>query len=207
MKTFQSFITEAEDRYDREGTAIGGGGLSHRGGTKIGSDRKKERGDMPSPHSKGQAKPRVKAIGGGKTAPAKQYKTRKDAGEQRPKGRSSERLQQPTQKRGSASLTAREQQRKAYLERKKRSAANDEVSGKDKKIDLQKSATKLLTKKKKTTDSSYKPRKASGLTTKERKALYKKGERKLRDLVIDAERSKGKDVSKEKDLKHKYTSK
>ena len=103
MKTFQSFITEAEDRYDREGTAIGGGGLSHRGGTKIGSDRKKERGDMPSPHSKGQAKPRVKAIGGGKTEPAKPYKQRKDVGTQRPKGRTSERLQQPTQKRGSAS--------------------------------------------------------------------------------------------------------
>ena len=197
MKSFQQFINESKERYDSEGTPIGGGGSSHRGGDKIGYDRKKSASE----------KKRVKAIGGGKTAPAKDYKRRKDAGQERPKGKESVRLQQPTQKRGSAALSAKESQRKAYLERKKRSAAKDEVSGKDKKIDLQKSATKLLTKKKKTTDSSYKPRKASGLTTKERKALYKKGERKLRDLVIDAERSKGKDVSKEKDLKHKYTSK
>ena len=202
MKSFTQFITESKDRYDREGTAIGGGGLSHRGGTKIGADRKKERGDMPSPHSKGQAKPRVKAIGGGKTAPAKQYKTRKDAGEQRPKGRSSERLQQPTRERGSVSLSAKESQRKAYLERKKRSAANDEVSGKDKKIDLQKSATKLLTKKAKAVDPKYKPRKASGLTTKERKALYKKGERALRDIILQSTGKK-----KESELKHKITSK
>ena len=196
MKTFQSFITEAEDRYDREGTAIGGGGLSHRGGTKIGSDRKKERGDMPSPHSKGQAKPRVKAIGGGKTEPAKPYKQRKDVGTQRPKGRTSERLQQPTQKRGSASLTAREQQRKAAQERR---AAK---SGESNKKDLEKAATKLLTKKTTKTDPNYKPVKASGLTTKERKALYKKGERALRDI-----RLKNLGKKKESELKHKITSK
>jgi len=196
MKTFQSFITEAEDRYDREGTAIGGGGLSHRGGTKIGSDRKKERGDMPSPHSKGQAKPRVKAIGGGKTEPAKPYKQRKDVGTQRPKGRTSERLQQPTQKRGSASLTAREQQRKAAQERR---AAK---SGESNKKDLEKAATKLLTKKTTKTDPNYKPVKVSGLTTKERKALYKKGERALRDI-----RLKNLGKKKESELKHKITSK
>ena len=196
MKPFTQFLTEAKDRYDREGTAIGGGGLSHRGGTKIGSDRKKERGDMPSPHSKGQAKPRVKAIGGGKTAPAKQYKTRKDAGEQRPKGRSSERLQQPTRERGSAKLSPREQQRKAAQERR---AAK---SGGSNKKDLEKAATQLLTKKKKATDPSYKPRKASGLTTKERKALYKKGERTLRDIAL---KSTGK--TKESELKHPITQK
>ena len=169
MKSFTQFLTEAKDRYDREGTAIGGGGLSHRGGTKIGSDRKKERGDMPSPHSKGQAKPRVKAIGGGKTAPAKQYKTRKDAGEQRPKGRSSERLQQPTRERGSVKLSPREQQRKAAQERR---AAKS--SGSNKK-DLEKAATKLLTKKKDTTSSKYKPQKASGYTAHERRKIMRSG--------------------------------
>ena len=196
MKPFTQFLTEAKDRYDREGTAIGGGGLSHRGGTKIGSDRKKERGDMPSPHSKGQAKPRVKAIGGGKTEPAKPYKQRKDVGTQRPKGRTSERLQQPTQKRGSASLTAREQQRKAAQERR---AAK---SGESNKKDLEKAATKLLTKKTTKTDPNYKPVKVSGLTTKERKALYKKGERALRDI-----RLKNLGKKKESELKHKITSK
>ena len=187
MKSFTQFLTEAKDRYDREGTAIGGGGLSHRGGDKIGSDRKKERGDMPSPHSKGQAKPRVKAIGGGKTAPAKQYKTRKDAGEQRPKGRSSERLQQPTRERGSVKLSPREQQRKAALERR---AAKS--SGSNKK-DLEKTATKLLTKKTtKASNPNYKPRKASGYTAHERRKIMRSGERLVRDIA------KG----KEKDASH-----
>ncbi len=197
MKSFHQFITEAEDRYDREGTAIGGGGLSHRGGTKIGADRKKQEKSLPSPHSKGdKPKARVKAIGGGKTAPAKEYKTRKDAGSQRPKGRTSARLQQPTRERGSAKLSPREQQRKAALERR---AAK---SGESNKKDLEKAATKLLTKKTTKTDSNYTPRKASGLTTQERKKLYKKGERVLRDIVLQATGKKS-----EKELKHKITSK
>ena len=197
MKSFYQFITEAEDRYDREGTAIGGGGLSHRGGTKIGADRKKQEKSLPSPHSKGdKPKARVKAIGGGKTEPAKEYKTRKDAGSQRPKGRTSERLQQPTRERGSAKLSPREQQRKAALER--RAAKSCESNKKD----LEKAASQLLTKNTPKTDPDYKPRKASGLTTKERKALYKKGERILRDI-----RLKNLGKTKESELKHRITSK
>ena len=66
-----------------------------------------------------------------------------------------------------------------------------------------KSAEELLAKKKKeTTDPNYKPRKASGLTTKERKALYKKGERTLRDI-----RLKNLGKKSEKELKHRITSK
>ncbi len=79
MKSFQQFINESKERYDSEGTPIGGGGSSHRGGDKIGADRKKSASE----------KKRTKAIGGGKTAPAKDYKQRKDAGSQRPKGRAS----------------------------------------------------------------------------------------------------------------------
>ena len=60
-------------------------------------------------------KRRVKAVGGGKTAPAKSYKPRKDIGTQRPK---STREQQPTQTRGSAALSPREAQRKAAIERR-----------------------------------------------------------------------------------------
>ena len=116
MKAFQQFIAEAELK-DMEGTGHGTG-TTHRGGDKIGADRKKQEKSLPSPHSKGdKPKARVKAIGGGKTAPAKDYKQRKDAGSQRPKGRASERQQQPTQKRGSASLSTREQQKKARAER------------------------------------------------------------------------------------------
>jgi hypothetical protein len=179
MKSFTQFITEAKDRYDREGTAIGGGGSSHRGGDKIGYDRK-----LTTPEKK-----RVKAVGGGKTAPAKDYKRRKDAGQERPKGKESVRLQQPTQKRGSAALSAKESQRKAYLERKKRSAAKDEVSGKDKKIDLQKSATKLLTKKKDSVSPKYKPAKASGYTRPERRKLQRAGDRLLKDIAKKKEKS------------------
>ena len=197
MKSFQQFINESKDRYDREGTAIGGGGLSHRGGTKIGADRKKQEKSLPSPHSKGE-KPqaRVKAIGGGKTAPASSYKQRKDVGTQRPKGRTSARLQQPEKERGSAKLSPREQQKKARAERL---AAK---SGESNKKDLEKAATKLLTKKTTKTDANYKPVKASGLTQKERKALYKKGERTLRDI-----RLKNLGKTKESELKHKVTSK
>ncbi len=132
--------------------------------------------------------------GGGKTAPAKSYKDRKDIGTQRQR---SEREQQPTRERGSAKLSAREQQKKARAERL---AAK---SGGSNKKELEKKATELL--KKKATqkvDPKYKPAKASGYTRAERKALYRKGERKLRDLVLQSTGKK-----KESELKHKYTSK
>ena len=110
MKSFQQFIAEA-DLKDKEGIGHGTG-TTHRGGDKIGRDRKKT-----APEKK-----RTKAIGGGKTAPAKDYKQRKDAGSQRPKGRTSERQQQPEKQRGSARLSMRDQQKKARAERMKANA-------------------------------------------------------------------------------------
>ena len=187
MKTFQQFITEAESgkRYhaytssDPDLHGLGHGtGTTHRAGEKIGSERKKTAPE----------KRRTKAIGGGKTAPAKDYKPRKDIGIQRPR---SQREQQPTQDRHTQQLTPKQQQRKAYLERKAR-----ERGAKTK------TASQLLSKKTTTTDPNYKPRKASGLTTKERKALYKKGERVLRDI-----RLKNLGKTKESELKHRVTSK
>ena len=186
MKTFQSFITESKDRYDREGTAIGGGGLSHRGGTKIGADRKKQEKSLPSPHSKGE-KPqaRVKAIGGGKTAPASSYKQRKDVGTQRPKGRTSARLQQPEKERGSVKLSPREQQKKARAERL---AAKS--GGKSNKKDLEKKATELLKKRVKAkVDPNYKPQKASGYTNKERRQIRRQGSKLVRHLQKGIEKS------------------
>tara|TARA_R100000008_G_scaffold76209_1_gene55945 strand:- start:96 stop:632 length:537 start_codon:yes stop_codon:yes gene_type:complete len=178
MKTFQQFITEIYDKDLTQVTRAPGEG---------GRVRKSRKKTEPE-------KRRMKAAGGGKMVPAKDYKDRKDIGTQKPR---SQREQQPTRERGSAALSPKEAQRKAYLERKAK-----EKGAKTK------TASELLSKKTtKAVDPKYKQRKASGLTTQERKALYKKGERKLRDLVIDAERSKGKNVSKEKDLKHKYTSK
>ena len=169
MKSFQQFVTEAREIHDREGLGSGTG-MSHRGGDKLGQDRKKTSAE----------KKRVKAVGGGKTAPAKSYKPRKDIGTQRPKSRKE---QQPTRERWSANLSAKESQRKAYLERKRKSAPKDEVSGKDKKIDLKREADKLLTKKTtKAVSPKYKPQKASGYTANERRKIKRAGNRLLRDI-------------------------
>ena len=176
MKSFQQFITEADELKDKEGLGHGTG-RSHRGGEKIGADRKKQEKSLPSPHSKGdKPKARVKAIGGGKTAPAKDYKQRKDAGSQRPKGRASERQQQPEKQRGSARLSMRDQQKKARAERMK---ANAGGKGRG---DLQKAADKLLAKKKKSVDPKYKPQKASGYTAHERRKIMRAGERLVKDI-------------------------
>jgi len=175
MKSFHQFIAEV---YDKD--VMGRSQITKQGeGGRIGAKRKKTEPE----------KKRVKAVGGGKTAPAKDYKDRKDIGTQKPR---SQREQQPTKERGSAALSAREQQRKAAQER--RAAKSGAKS---------KSADELLrTKAKKTVDPKYKPVKSSGLTTKERKALYKKGERTLRDI-----RLKNLGKKSEKELKHKVTSK
>ena len=173
MKSFQQFITEA-DLKDMEGTGHGTG-TTHRGGDKIGRDRKKT-----APEKK-----RTKAIGGGKTAPAKDYKQRKDAGSQRPKGRASERQQQPTKERGSARLSLKDQQKKARAERMK---ANAGGKGRG---DLQKAADKLLAKKKKSAHPDYKPQKASGYTAHERRKITRAGRR----LVKDIQKGKEKHIS------------
>ena len=175
MKTFHQFITEV---YDKD--VMGRSQITKQGeGGRVGAKRKKTEPE----------KKRVKAIGGGKTTPAKTYKDRNDIGTQKPR---SQREQQPTKERGSAGLSPREQQRKAAQERR---AAKSGTKTK--------SADELLrTKAKKTVDPKYKARKASGLSTKERKALYKKGERTLRDI-----RLKNLGKKSEKELKFKVTSK
>ena len=156
MKTFQQFIGESDDRLrDKEGLGHGTG-LTHKGGEKIGAERKKTAPE----------KRRVKAIGGGKTAPAKEYKARKDIGTQRPK---SEREHQPTQERGSAALSPKEAQRKAYRERKARESGAKTQT-----------ASELLTKKDKSkVDPKYKPAKASGYTRQERDKIRRAGEKEL----------------------------
>jgi len=163
MKSYHQFINEAKEVHDREGLGSGTG-MSHRSGEKIGTDKKKS----PS------EKKRVKAIGGGKTAPAKDYKPRKDIGVQKKK---SDYQQQPEKKRGSARLSLKDQQKKARAERMK---ANAGGKGRG---DLQKAADKLLAKKKKkTVDPKYKPQKASGYTAHERKKISRAGERLVKDI-------------------------
>ena len=175
MKTFKQFILEA---YDPE--VQGRSQIRKQGeGGRVGAARKKSEPE----------KRRVRAAGGGKTEPAKTYKARKDIGTQRPR---STREQQPTQARGTAALSAKEAQKKAYLERKAK-----ERGAKTK------SASELLAKKPKAkADPKYKPQKASGLTHRERLNLVKKGEKKLRDLRLQAT---GK--TKESELKYPVTGK
>ena len=187
MRSFQSFIAEARKttRFTRSGDhqELDDYKMSKRTDTplevgRIGANRKKRDLD----------KTRTKAVGGGKTAPAKSYKARKDIGTNKPRSKVE---QQPTRERGSAALSAKEAQKKAYLERKARQAGAKTPT-----------RTQLLTKKTTKTDPKYKPQKASGYTASERKAITRKGERKLRDLTLAAT---GK--TKESELKHPITSK
>jgi len=158
MKSFQQFITEVYDKDLSSATRQGGEG------GRIRASRKKTAPE----------KRRVKAVGGGKTAPAKDYKDRKDIGKQRKR---SEREQQPTRERGSAKLSPREQQKKARAERL---AAKS--GGKSKK-ELTKAADKLLSKKSaKKVDPNYKAQKASGYTRIERQKMQRAGDRIIKDL-------------------------
>ena len=167
MKSFQQFITEVYDKDLSSATRQGGEG------GRIRASRKKTAPE----------KRRVKAVGGGKTAPAKDYKDRKDIGKQRKR---SEREQQPTRERGSAKLSPREQQKKARAERL---AAKS--GGKSKK-ELTKAADKLLSKKSaKKVDPNYKPAKASGYTRIERQKIRRAGQR----LVKDIQQGKEKHIS------------
>ena len=118
MRSFNQFLTICEAIYDRDKKSdvdleVG----------KIGKERKKT-----APERR-----RTKAVGGGKTAPAKEYKPRKDIGKQR---QASTRVQQPEKARGSAALSPREAQRKAAQER------TAGKSGGSKK-DLEKAASKM----------------------------------------------------------------
>jgi hypothetical protein len=196
MRTFQEFVAEAYDASVMSSSQIRRTGE----GGRIGAERRKT-----APERR-----RVKAIGGGQTAPAKPYKPRKDIGQQRA---ASTRVQQPEQERGSARekqlAAAKEERRKAAQARiaAKKAGAAAPAADKPKAKEATKTATQLLAKKKKETVSpDYKPAKASGLSRQERLKVTRQGEAKLRDLVIAAEKAKGKKVSGEKDLKHRYTS-
>ena len=186
MKTFQQFILEA---YDKD--VIGRSQITKTGeGGRIYPERK------ITPVEKR----RVKAVGGGKTAPAKTYKDKSDIGKPNPKRSPAGRQQQPTRERGSAALSAREAQKKAYLERKAKERG-EKVPTRD----------ELLAKTSKpSVDSKYKPtgKQTYGgpskkvYTQKERQSLTRKGEKKLRDLRLTAT---GK--TKESELKHPITHK
>ena len=162
MKTFNQFITEA---YDKE--MAGQASRAPGEGGRIRASRKKRDLD----------KTRTKAIGGGKTAPVKDYKPRKDIGTNKPRSRTQ---QQPEKPRGSAALSPREAQKKAAMERR---AAKSGAKTK--------TADELLSKKKKTVSPKYKPVKTTGYTTAERQKITRAGQR----LVKDIKQGKEKPIS------------
>ena len=164
-RTFEEFRTLCEATYDPDVA----------GRSQI---RKQGEGGRLYP-SKKKTKPEIrrkKAVGGGKTEPV-EYKDRKDIGQQKQR---SEREQQPEKERGSAALSPKEAQRKAYRERKARERG-----------EKTKSAKELLTKsKKKTVDPKYKAAKASGYTRAERMKVTRKGETELRGIMKKQETDK-----------------
>ena len=162
MKSFNQFITEA---YDKE--MAGQASRAPGEGGRIRASRKKRDLD----------KTRTKAVGGGKTAPVKDYKPRKDIGTNKPRSRTQ---QQPEKPRGSAALSPREAQKKAAMERR---AAKSGAKTK--------TADELLSKKKKTVSPKYKPVKATGYTTAERQKITRAGRR----LVKDIKQGKEKPIS------------
>ena len=168
MKTFREFITEV---YDPD--VVGKAQIRKQGeGGRVGRMRKQSEPE----------KRRMRAVGGGKMVTAKTYKDRKDIGTQR---KTSDRQQQPTQARGSAALSPREQQAKARRERMAAKGGATKVKSKD----LKKQADKLLaTKKKKTADPNYKPQKASGMTRDERHRLRNAARRLMRDMRAGKEK-------------------
>ncbi len=124
MRTFAEFmiLAEASDADTAKELGWGGGASIIRTGAggRVGQKRKKSAVEIR----------RTKAVGGGKTEPVGPYKTRKDVGQQRGssgpapgRGKGTVELKPGTAgTQGSAAMSAKEIQRKAFLERKAREA-------------------------------------------------------------------------------------
>ena len=173
-KSFLEFMSLCEAVYDKD--VMGRSQIRKTGeGGRIQPKRKQTEPE----------KRRMKAVGGGKMAPAKTYKDRKDIGQPNVKRSPAGRQQQPTKERGTAGLSPREQQRKAAMERR---AAKKGVKTK--------TADELLAKKAKAkVDPNYKPQKASGMTRAERMSVVRKGETKLRNIMKGQETDKYKKIT------------
>jgi hypothetical protein len=128
MKTFQEFMSLCEASDGDAASQLGWGGgasiIKTGAGGKIGQGRKKTAPEIR----------RTKAVGGGKTEPVKSYKPRKDIGQQRGssapapgRGKGAAELKPGTAgTQGSAAMTPKERQRKAYLERKAKESGKEQ---------------------------------------------------------------------------------
>ena len=180
MKSFKQFMTEASIPDE----LAGGASVRQSGeGGRVYRKRKKSEAETR----------RVKAIGGGKTAPVA-YKDRKDVGTQKKRDT---REQQPTKERGSAS-DAQKSAAKAERKRAAQARIAARKSGGDVKKDTtssrdkEKTASKLLstTKEKKPVSPSYKPAKASGKTRAERDKVKNQANTMLKGIMKDQETAK-----------------
>ena len=122
MRTFQEFVLIAEASYDA--SVMSSSQIRRTGeGGRVGAERKKTPQEIR----------RTRAVGGGKTEPVA-YKTRKDVGQQRGssapapgRGAGATALKPGTAgTQGSAAMSAKERQRKAYLERKAREGGKEQ---------------------------------------------------------------------------------
>jgi hypothetical protein len=146
---------------------------------------------------KPDAKPRVKAVGGGKTAPV-DYKPQGEKPNRSGNNKTSNTTQQPTKERGSAEVKqsyadkVKAERRAAAKARAAAKKSGGEVkTTKTSAKDTTKAADKLLsTKKAKTVSPDYKPAKASGYTRAERDKIKGKGERMLKGIFKDQETAK-----------------
>jgi hypothetical protein len=156
-------------------------------GGRVGSLRKKT---TPEKRRMSQPKP-------GEERKPTEYKARKDIGTQKA---ASTRVQQPTQERGSAALSPKEAQRKAYLERKAKEAGKKTPT-----------AAELLSKKK-PAEVDKRPegqpkRAVVGMSRAERKDITRKGQRKLEKLVRQGEAERQGKKPEDVKLKNDYTPK
>ena len=165
MKTFTQFCTEAYDAAFMSGAQIRSAGE----GGRVGTLRKKTK-----PEIRKTSQPKA----GGERKPT-EYKPRKDIGTQR---QASTRVQQPTQERGSAALSPKEAQRKAYLERKsgKKTPTAAELLSKKKPAEVDKRPS----------DQPKRP--VVGMSRQQRSQITRKGQEKLEKLVRQSEAEKQK---------------
>lgn len=155
----------------------GGASITRQGeGGRIGKERKKTEAERR----------RTKRGPGGTTVPAKEYKPRKDIGQQRS---SDARIQAPEQERGSARerqlAAAKEERRKAALARRAAKSGGETPTAKPKSKDLIKQASKLLTKKKATEPKGEKIERTTKreYTRDEKKKMVRAGKRLHADII------------------------
>ena len=183
MRTFSQFMSlcEASDADAAKQLGWGGGAsITRQGeGGRIGKERKKTEAERR----------RTKRGPGGTTVPAKEYKPRKDIGQQRS---SDTRTQAPTQERGSADVKAKaaaaakaERIAAARARAAAKKGGESAPAAKPKSKYLIKQASKLLTKKKAETPKGEKIERTTKreYTRDEKKKMVRAGKRLHSDII------------------------